>query len=62
MNDLVFMLTATLQLPIGSSANGFDSNELTDSSNDSDKTVIANGYPPSKLEYVILRKILFLNI
>jgi hypothetical protein len=40
------MLTATLQLP---SVNVPDSNELTDSSNDSNKTIIENGYSQNKV-------------
>ena len=48
MNDFLFMLTATLQLaPIGL-ANvpdpESDSNELTNSSNDSDRTIVASDH------------------
>ncbi len=47
MNDLLFMLTATLKLAPVTTANvqesDLDPNELTNSSNDSDKTVIYNG-------------------
>ncbi|CAF1178780.1 unnamed protein product [Adineta steineri] len=46
INDFVFMLTATLQLP---SVNNHDSYDLTDSSNDSDKTIIANESHPNKI-------------
>ena len=59
MNDLLFMLTATLKLlPVAvpsasfSSANAqeseLDMNELTQSSNDSDKTIVDPGHstPP----------------
>jgi hypothetical protein len=48
MNDLLFMLTATLKLAPVISVNvhdsDYDPNELTNSSNDSDKTVVENGY------------------
>jgi hypothetical protein len=48
MNDLLFMLTATLKSAPITSPNFQDSdvdpNELTNSSNDSDRTVIYNGY------------------
>ncbi|CAF0871108.1 unnamed protein product [Rotaria sordida] len=51
MNDLLFMLTATLKLAPVLSTNIQDSdldlNELTNSSNDSDKTVIDDGYSHS---------------
>ncbi|CAF4633281.1 unnamed protein product [Rotaria sp. Silwood1] len=51
MNDLLFMLTATLKLPPVPSSNVQDSdldpNELTNSSNDSDKTIVYDGYSPS---------------
>jgi len=51
MNDLLFMLTATLKLAPITSANiqdsDIDPNELTNSSNDSDKTVVYNGYSNS---------------
>jgi len=51
MNDLLFMLTATLKLAPVTVTNVQDSdldpNELTNSSNDSDKTVIYNGYSRS---------------
>jgi hypothetical protein len=47
MNDLLFMLTATLKLAPVTVTNVQDSdldpNELTNSSNDSDKTVVYNG-------------------
>lgn len=51
MNDLLFMLTATLKLaPIitpNIQESDFDPNELTNSSNDSDKTVVYNGHSNS---------------
>ncbi len=53
MNDLLFMLTATLKLAPVTSANAQDSeldpDELTNSSNDSDRTIVDNGHshPPS---------------
>ena len=47
MNDFLFMLTATLKLAPGPSPSIQDSdvdpNELTNSSNDSDRTVVFNG-------------------
>ncbi|CAF3785045.1 unnamed protein product [Adineta steineri] len=54
MNDLLFMLTATLRLAPPTVTNVQDSdldpNELTNSSNDSDKTVVDNGYNHSPTE------------
>ena len=48
MNDLLFMLTATLKLapiiPSNTQDSDLDPNELTNSSNDSDRTVVDNGY------------------
>jgi hypothetical protein len=54
MNDLLFMLTATLNLapviPSNLQDSDLDPNELTNSSNDSDKTVVFNGYSNSSSE------------
>lgn len=54
MNDFLFMLTATLKLPSIPSINfqdaEIDPNELTNSSNDSDKTIVNNGYSYSSPE------------
>ncbi len=51
MNDFLFMLTATLKLAPNTSHNiqdsDIDPNELTNHSNDSDKTVVFNGYSHS---------------
>ncbi|CAF2733074.1 unnamed protein product [Rotaria sp. Silwood2] len=51
MNDLLFMLTATLKLAPVTSADiqnsDLDPNELTNSSNDSDKTIVYDGYSHS---------------
>jgi hypothetical protein len=51
MNDLLLMLTATLKLAPVPLVNlqdpNLDPNELTNSSNDSDKTVVFNGYSHS---------------
>jgi hypothetical protein len=51
MNDFLFMLTATLKLAPVPTANiqdsDLDPNELTNSSNDSDRTVVFNGYSNS---------------
>lgn len=47
MKDFLFELTATLKLaPISSNSiqeSDFDPNELTNSSNDSDRTIVFNG-------------------
>jgi len=63
MNDLLFMLTATLRLAPITSANiqdsDIDPNELTNSSNDSDKTVVYNGHSnaSSQEESIIYKRI-----
>ena len=47
MNDFLFELTATLKLgPVSTNSvpeSDFDPNELTNSSNDSDRTIVSNG-------------------